>query len=110
MNRNTLPLTLIARSPHGKCSVASGLAMACSRSRASAASRPAPDDGPRFDGFAAAFFAAVFGGFAAVFGGFAVVFFAAGLAGFAARRVRAMSEVLVGRGVLELGVIAQVTG
>src|SRR5678815_3955216 len=74
MNRNTLPLTLIARSPHGKCSVASGLAMACSRSRASAASRPAPDDGPRFDGFAAAFFAAVFGGFAAVFGGFAVVF------------------------------------
>jgi len=60
--------------------------MACSRSRASAASRPAPDDGPRFDGFAAAFFAAVFGGFAAVFDGFAVVFFAAGLAGFAARR------------------------
>src|SRR3954470_18822245 len=40
MNRNTLPLTLIARSPHGKCSVASGLAMACARSSASIASSP----------------------------------------------------------------------
>src|SRR4051812_43707471 len=40
MNRKTLPLTLIARSPHGKCSVAAGFASAWRRRRVSAARAP----------------------------------------------------------------------
>src|SRR4051812_21981305 len=43
MNKNTLPATLIARSPHGKCSVAWGLASACARNAASALAN-APDE------------------------------------------------------------------